>query len=125
MAVQAPARSPVETRGRFLGTPLRFTGWLSGQVSLEEIEAEMRAEVTQRGKFTKVEAVYFPLAPVPPLGFVYQCATCRFFRRQQGQTEGTCEVVEGTIAPYAWTPLWLPNSEDRLGGWLTRPLAGE
>lgn len=124
MAVRSPPRNVIESVLRSLNTPLRFgSSLLTDQVSVEQIEAELLAETRVRGKFTKLEAVYLPFTPVPPLAFFYECSTCRLYQPGKDRSAGGCQVVEGEILPYAWSALWLPNRQDRPLGWLAGPLA--
>jgi hypothetical protein len=108
-----------------LATPFRvLSNLLTGQPTLDQMAAETQHLVTlQRRKFTKQEAGYFPLAPVPPLGWRYECGRCRFYE----SASKTCSVMGlpsddfggETVHPLAWCAYWLPLEDQPLLAWVT------
>lgn len=114
-----PAFRPLLT----LATPFRVLSFLlSGQPTLAQMEQETRDRVGLQGrKFSKTEANYAPLAPVPPLGWRYECGRCIFFNSR----DKTCQVMglpdDGfggeSVHPIAWCSLWLPLENQPLLRW--------
>ena len=112
-----------QTQFAALRTPFRVLSQLvTGRPSMATLSSEIRGQVAQLGrKFTKVEAIYAPLAPVPPLGWRYECGRCRFY---QPETK-TCEVVGlpgdpwggQAIHPLSWCAWWLPVEGQPLLAW--------
>lgn len=113
-----------------LSTPFRVLAFLlTGSPTLAQMEQETRDQVSLQGrKFNKVEAVYAPLAPVPPLGWEYTCRQCRFFEADTL----TCSQVGladdpwggESIGTLAWCAWWLPLENQPLLSWIPETLEG-
>lgn len=97
-------------------TPLRQGLSLLNPEVRDESLTLIRARVGTDGKFSKFEVFYFPITPIPPAAWFYDCADCVFY---EPSTRG-CEVVEGIIEPYAWCVLWVNNQDDKPFSWIGR-----
>lgn len=109
---------------RALRTPFRvLQQLLTGRPTMAELEAEIVAQTRQMGrKFSKIEAVYTAVPPVPPLGWRYECGRCRFY---QPETR-TCSQVGlpgdpfggEAIHPLAWCAWWVSLRNQPLLAWV-------
>lgn len=105
-----------------LVTPLRLgLGLLDPEQSMD-IQAQLRSRVAKEGKFSKFQALYFPVTPILPLAWFYDCADCVFYQAADFAATRTCELVQGNIAPFAWCGLWTNLQEDRPFSWVGRAM---
>ncbi len=75
-------------------------------------------------KFTKVEALYVPFAPVPPVFWEYECRACINFNPKSKTCFTVSEVGTpdpGVINPEAWCLFWLPKKNDPPFQFLIKP----
>lgn len=86
----------------------------------EAIVEMLETQVDRQGrKFTKVESLYLPVTPLPPLFWRYECQTCRFWQEAKGEW-GECEVVGVPNDPFggekinrlAWCGFWVNRQDD-------------
>ena len=106
-----------------LRTPFRVLSQLvAGTPTMDEIDTGIRAETAALGrKRSKLEALYLPVPPVPPIAWRYECGRCRYFEPETN----TCSQVGlaedpfgGTaIHPLSWCAVWLPLRGQALFAW--------
>lgn len=95
--------------------PLRSIGSALFPSLAQDLEEQLLDTVAGRGrKFSKLEALYSPLAP-PAIAWRYECQTCRFWQDPNGcsivgvDDEATYGPLLGgpAIGPRHWCALWL------------------
>ena len=102
-------------QGLVLGTtPLWMGVSLVNPEVRDEVAGLIRAKVARDGKFSKLMAMYMPISLLPPGAWFYECSTCSLFNA----AAESCEAVEGSIAAYAWCPLWVSGSADAPFAWI-------
>jgi hypothetical protein len=77
-------------------TPFLVLGDVVGLETADRAEGALaRTVLTQGRKFTKLEALYLPGTPFPPLAYRYECQTCRFFEpaKTNRLAYATCTIV--------------------------------
>lgn len=108
-----------------LTTPFRvLSNLLSGQPTMDAMAGDIEQRVRIQGrKWTKFEAGYVPFAPVPPLGWRYECGRCRFYE----SAGKTCKVMGlpgdafggESVHPIAWCAFFLPREDQPLLKWVS------
>lgn len=107
-----------------LTTPFRvLSNLLSGQPTMDAMAQDIEQRVRIQGrKWNKTEAGYVPFAPVPPLGWRYECGRCRFYE----SASKTCTVMGlpgdpfggESVHPIAWCAFFLPRADQPLLRWV-------
>lgn len=101
---------------RNLTTPLDVGLSLIKPGIIQSKRSEILAQVRSHGQYNKLEAAYIPVTLILPVAWFYECSTCSFYR----PSSKSCEPVSGTIEPFAWCLLWLPQENDLPLSWLGR-----
>lgn len=111
-----------------LRTPFRvLQQLLTGSPTMAELEADIRAETAALGrKRSKLEALYTPVPPVPPIAWRYECGRCVFYQAESrtcSQVGLDADPLGGqAIHPLAWCAVWLPLRGQGLFAWFTELL---
>lgn len=108
---------------RALRTPFRVLQQLIfGSPTMAELEADIRLETAALGrKRSKLEVLYAPFPPVPPLGWRYECGRCRFYEpeyRTCSQVGLASDPGGEAIHPLQWCATWLPLRGQPLLAWV-------
>ncbi len=110
---------------RALRTPFRvLQNLIFGSPSMAELEADVIAQTAQMNrKFSKIEVLFNPVPPVPPIAWRYECGRCRFFQPETNTCSdvGLADDPFGgeAIHPLSWCAYWLPLRGQPLFAWVT------
>lgn len=127
MVFQVPSAENVRSLSTILRIAIAFfTGGNEGiQQAIIQIEQEELEALQTRGrKLSKFEANYAP-APLPPLGYIYDCSHCQLW-----QGPNRCKTVGlpgdnfggEAIHPWHYCTRWLPRKGEAVLNWLVRYL---
>jgi hypothetical protein len=116
-------------------TPFLILGGVLGLETADRAEAALTHQVLGQGrKFTKLEALYLPGTPFPPLAYRYECQTCRFFEHSwtNSRPYATCAIVGEpedalggeVIGELAWCGFFLQDGGEPPFRWLAKQLDG-
>jgi len=106
--------------------------WRHGEDGLERIAAGLRAEAAEQpgGKFSKKQAAYVPIVPLPPFDWRHECGHCRFWVDQGPGKPGECMIVGreddylggSAIHEKAGCALFVPPAGERPFAWIGEQL---
>lgn len=86
---------------------------------LREFISQVEGQVTERGKYKKLEVLYVPFSP-PPFFWDYKCKKCLWWELPNG-----CKVVEGRISSRGWCVIWVPPGSYEPFTWPQELIRGE